>query len=305
MNKTLLRIATRQSALALWQANHIKLQLLTLHPHLKIELIGITTSGDKTLDTPLNKMGGKGLFVKELENALLAGEADIAVHSMKDVPMELPAGLIIPVICEREDPRDAFISKNYPNLASLPSNSIVGTSSLRRSCQLQAVRPDLIIQPLRGNVDTRIRQLDEGKFDAIILAAAGLLRLGLKNRISECFDSFLPAAGQGALGIECRSGDSDIMKIIAPLNHFPTFYCVSAERAMTRRLGGSCQVPIAAYATINQDQLTLQGLVGHPDGSLLLQSQSQASVHEAEKLGEHVAEDLLMKGAREILASLT
>jgi len=306
MVRKLIRIATRKSALALWQANYIKSRLEKANPTLKIELLELITTGDKIITESLSKIGGKGLFVKELENALLAGEADIAVHSMKDVPMDLPDDLILAIMCERENPCDAFISNKYTQVAALPAHSIIGTSSLRRSCQLLALRPDLIIQPLRGNVDTRVRRLDEGKFDAIILAAAGLLRLDLHARIREYLtpENCLPAAGQGALGIECRRDDSEIIELIQPLNHADTYDCVRAERAMTRQLGGSCQIPIAAYATLDNGHITLRGLLGPPDGSLILRAIGQGSRQEAEIIGKQVADSLERQGAKIILQEL-
>lgn len=303
MKKNQLRIATRQSPLALWQANHIKQRLEQAYPDLKVELLGITTSGDKLVNGPLNKSGGKGLFVKELEQALLENKADIAVHSMKDVPMEFPEGLEIAVICERADPRDAFISNHYKSLAELPVGAVVGTSSLRRTCQLHQARPDLNMQILRGNVDTRLKRLDENKYDAIILAAAGLLRLGLQQRITEYLspEVCLPAVGQGALGIECRSADREVLELIKFLNHPSTQQCVLAERAMNLRLHGGCQVPVAAYAILQDEKIMLRGLVGKPDGSILLHANAIDIVNNAVMLGKKVAEDLLQQGAAQIL----
>lgn len=302
----ILRIATRQSALALWQANYIKAQLTQAYPTLKIELLGITTSGDKNLATSLNEIGGKGLFVKELEQALLENKAEIAVHSMKDVPMDFPLGLEIPVICRREDPRDVLISNRFPNLAALPTGAVVGTSSLRRLCQLQALRPDLTIQPLRGNVDTRIQRLDENKFDAIILAAAGLLRLGLAARISEYLppSQFLPAAGQGALGIECRKEDHATHQLIQFLNDDVTHLCVKAERALNKQLEGGCQVPIGAYAQYQNDQLQLKGLIGSLDGRIMLKTELIGSAQQAEELGIKAAKELIKQGAEKILSGI-
>ncbi|MGH8352531.1 MAG: hydroxymethylbilane synthase, partial [Pseudomonas sp.] len=262
-----IRIATRKSALALWQAEHVKARLEQAHPGLRVSLVPMVSRGDKLLDAPLAKIGGKGLFVKELETALLEHQADIAVHSMKDVPMDFPDGLGLYCICEREDPRDAFVSNRYASLDALPAGSLIGTSSLRRQAQLLALRPDLQIQFLRGNVNTRLAKLDAGEYDAIILAAAGLLRLGFGSRIRasiSVLDS-LPAGGQGAVGIECRSADSEIQALLAPLHHRATALRVSAERALNKRLNGGCQVPIACYAELDGEQLWLRGLVGRPD----------------------------------------
>jgi hydroxymethylbilane synthase len=303
MSKDILRIATRQSALALWQANYIKQQLEQQQPQLKIELIGITTSGDKLATSTLNKVGGKGLFVKELEQALLDKQADIAVHSMKDVPMDFPPGLGLGAICEREDPRDVFVSNQYKKLTDLPRGSVIGTSSLRRTCQLRAVRSDLAIQVLRGNVDTRLKRLDENKFAAIILAAAGLKRLNLQQRITEylTLEICLPAVGQGALGIECRLEDSKVLELIKFLDHEATRVCVTAERAMNKQLNGGCQVPVAAYAVLNNKRVLLQGLVGKPTGDLIIKAQAEDVIDNAELLGVSVAENLLRQGAATIL----
>ncbi|WP_263261848.1 hydroxymethylbilane synthase [Pseudomonas sp. RIT-PI-S] len=297
------RIATRKSALALWQANYVKACLEQAHPGLQVSLVPMVSRGDKLLDSPLAKIGGKGLFVKELETALLENEADIAVHSMKDVPMDFPEGLGLYCICEREDPRDAFVSNAFANLASLPSGSVVGTSSLRRQAQLLASRPDLKIHFLRGNVNTRLAKLDAGEYDAIILAAAGLIRLGFEARIRDTLtaEDCLPAGGQGAVGIECRTIDAELHALLAPLNHGPTAARVEAERALNRRLNGGCQVPIAAYAVLEGDQLWLRGLVGRPDGSVLLHAQARASRDDAVGLGQRVADELLEKGAQVIL----
>lgn len=297
------RIATRKSALALWQANHVKARLEQAHPELQVSLVPMVSRGDKLLDSPLAKIGGKGLFVKELETALLDNHADIAVHSMKDVPMDFPEGLGLYCICEREDPRDAFVSNTYDSLASLPKGSVVGTSSLRRQAQLLARRPDLQIRFLRGNVNTRLAKLDAGEYDAIILAAAGLIRLGFEERIRDNLDvtDSLPAGGQGAVGIECRTGDAELHALLEPLHHGPTAARVEAERAMNRRLNGGCQVPIAAYAVLEDDQLWLRGLVGRPDGNALLLAQGRAPREEAEALGQRVADELLAQGAQVIL----
>jgi len=299
-----IRIATRKSALALWQAEYVKARLEQAHPGLKVSLVPMVSRGDKLLDAPLAKIGGKGLFVKELETALLENEADIAVHSMKDVPMDFPEGLGLFCICEREDPRDAFVSNAYDNLEALPPGSVVGTSSLRRQAQLLARRPDLKIQFLRGNVNTRLAKLDAGEYDAIILAAAGLIRLGFAGRIRASIgvDDSLPAGGQGAVGIECRSADREIHALLAPLHHAETAARVTAERALNKRLNGGCQVPIACYALLEDGQLWLRGLVGQPDGALLLRAEGRGS--EAEALGVQVAEQLLAQGAGAILAAV-
>jgi len=298
-----IRIATRKSALALWQAEYVKARLEASHPGLKVSLVPMVSRGDKLLDAPLAKIGGKGLFVKELETALMENEADIAVHSMKDVPMEFPEGLGLYCICEREDPRDAFVSNHFDDLDALPPGSVVGTSSLRRQAQLLARRPDLKIQFLRGNVNTRLAKLDAGEYDAIILAAAGLIRLGFGERIrsSISVDESLPAGGQGAVGIECRTTDSELHALLECLNHAPTATRVVAERALNKRLNGGCQVPIACYAVLEGDQLWLRGLVGQPDGTVLLRAEGRAPAADAEALGVQVAEALLDQGAEQIL----
>jgi hydroxymethylbilane synthase len=290
----------------MWQAEFVRDRLLELHPELEIELVKMTTQGDKILDTPLAKVGGKGLFVKELEQGMLAGDADIAVHSMKDVPMAFPEGLHLPVICQREDPRDAFVSNTYASLADLPAGSKVGTSSLRRECQLRTNRPDLEVLPLRGNVNTRLAKLDDGQFDAIILASAGLKRLGFEDRIREAIapEQSLPAVGQGAVGIETRIDDEEINALLAPLRCPRTWIVVSAERAMNRRLAGGCQVPIAGFALIDGNDVWLRGLVGMPDGSQMLTADARARVEDAEALGEAIAENLLAQGADKILAEV-
>jgi len=303
-----LTIATRESPLALWQAEFVQSTLRQAHPGLDVQLLGMTSRGDQLLDVPLAKVGGKGLFVKELEAALLDGSADIAVHSMKDVPMEFPEGLGLGVICAREDPSDAFVSNRFQALAELPAASVVGTSSLRRECQLRARRPDLQVKFLRGNVNTRLRKLDEGEYDAIILASAGLIRLGFAQRIAQRMglaDS-LPAGGQGAVGIELRTGDTEVLALLQTVHDEPTARRVTAERAMNRRLEGGCQVPIACYADFVGDgeQLLLRGLVGKPDGSQLLRAEATAPAAEAEQLGVRVAEDLLSQGAAAILAEV-
>ncbi len=306
MSVSTLRIATRKSPLALWQAEHIKARLQALHPALAIELITFTTQGDKILDTPLSKIGGKGLFVKELEAAMLDGRADIAVHSMKDVPMEFPEGLELGVICTRENAQDAFVSNKYQSLNDLPHGAVVGTSSLRRQCQIQQLRPDLVIESLRGNVQTRLKKLDEGQYDAIILAAAGLIRMELSDRIASFIpiEQSLPAGGQGALGIEWRVGDSAIHELIKPLHDADTAACVLAERALNRRLQGGCQVPIAAYAQLQQGQLHLRGLVGSVDGKTLLRTTQQGAAKDAEAIGIAGAEALLAQGAGAILTAV-
>jgi len=292
--------------LAIWQAEFVRDSLLALHPDLDIQLVRMSTQGDKILDTPLAKVGGKGLFVKELEQGILAGDADIAVHSMKDVPMAFPEGLHLPVICQREDPRDAFVSNTYTSLDDLPAGAKVGTSSLRRECQLRGHRPDLEVLPLRGNVNTRLSKLDEGQFDAIILASAGLKRLGFEDRIRKAMtpEQSLPAVGQGAVGIETRIDDVEVNALLAPLRCPRTWIVVSAERAMNRRLAGGCQVPIAGFALIDGDEVWLRGLVGRPDGSRMLIADARAKVEDAEALGEAIAENLLSQGADEILAEV-
>ena len=302
----IIRIATRKSPLAMWQAEHVSAELRRLHAGLEVEIVGMTTRGDKILDAPLAKVGGKGLFVKELEQGMLAGDADIAVHSMKDVPVDFPEGLHLAVILDREDPLDAFVSNRFDGLDALPQGACVGTSSLRRQCQLAGRRPDLRIEPLRGNVNTRLSKLDAGEYDAIILAAAGLKRLGFSDRIRACIsvEDSLPAIGQGAIGIECRSNDERVHGLIAPLHDSATTECVLAERAMNARLQGGCQVPIAGHAVHDGGELYLRALVGTPDGSRLLRAEGRAPVADAERLGESVADDLLVQGADEILAAL-
>ena len=302
-----LTIATRESPLALWQAHYVRDALLRAHPGLEVALLGMTSRGDKLLEVPLAKVGGKGLFVKELETALLDGTADIAVHSMKDVPMAFPEGLALGVICEREDPRDAFVSNDYRALEELPPGSVVGTSSLRRECQLRARRPDLEVKFLRGNVNTRLRKLDEGDYDAIILASAGLIRLGFGDRIAQAIpvaDS-LPAGGQGAVGIEIRADDEATLELLQVVHHAPTAQRVIAERAMNACLQGGCQVPIACFAEHRDSgRLWLRGLVGSPDGKRILRSEAELPAPEAEQLGEKVARALLDQGAGEILAEV-
>ncbi len=306
MSTQTIRIATRQSPLAMWQAEFVRDRLMEAHPGLQVKLLGMTTQGDQILNSPLAKIGGKGLFVKELEVSMLNGESDIAVHSMKDVPVDFPEGLHLAVICEREDPRDAFVSNNYKTLDELPQGARVGTSSLRRQCQLREKRPDLDIIDLRGNVNTRLRKLDEGQYDAIILAAAGLIRLGFNDRITQLMetDISLPAIGQGAVGIECRSDDARVNALLAPLNDPDTYTRVMAERAMNNRLEGGCQVPIAGHALLDGNTVHLRGLVGQPDASEMIRGEITGLASEAEQLGIKLADDLLSRGAKEILASL-
>ena len=293
------RIATRKSPLAMWQAEHVAAALREAHADLEVQIVGMSTQGDKILDTPLAKIGGKGLFVKELEQR-------IAVHSMKDVPVTLPEGLHLAVILEREDPRDAFVSNHHADLDALPEGARVGTSSLRRQCQLADRRPDLEIIPLRGNVNTRLRKLDDGEYDAIILASAGLLRLNFGERIRTFIptDDSLPAIGQGAIGIECRSDDARINSLLAPLHHADTAVCVSAERAMNQRLEGGCQVPIGGHATLSDDELHLRGLVGTVDGAEIVRAEIRGARNDAEQLGRTLAEELLEHGAAQILREL-
>lgn len=302
-----LRIATRKSPLALWQANDVADRLRALHPGLHTELLLLSTQGDRILDAPLAKVGGKGLFVKELEQALLDGQADLAVHSMKDVPMELPDGLILPVILEREDPRDAFVSNRYNSVSELPVGAVIGTSSLRRAAQLRARRPDLVIRDCRGNVQTRLAKLDAGDYDAILLASAGLKRLGLAARIAALLpvEDSLPACGQGAVGVECRAFDPFTRRLIAPLNHDRTALRVRSERALNRHLAGGCQVPIAGYAElVGDDVLSLSALVAGVDGRRVLRASQRGSSHDPERLGIAVAEQLLAQGAARILADV-
>jgi len=302
MMKTV-RIGTRKSDLALWQAEYVRARLLAHCPDLTVELVKMTTQGDRILDTPLNKLGGKGLFVKELEQGLLDRRIDLAVHSLKDVTVTLPEGLHIPVTCEREDARDAFVSNKYSDLATLPAGGRVGTSSLRRQCQLRAAHPQLEVLDLRGNVNSRLAKLDAGNYDAVILAAAGLKRLGFAKRIRTHLDpaESLPAVGQGAICIECREDDTEINQLIAVLNHTPTALRVRSERAMNARLEGGCQVPIGAYAELDGDMLHLRGLVGAPDGSRIIRGEIRGPDHRAHELGIALADDLLDRGARGIL----
>lgn len=299
-------IASRESALAMWQARHIQSRLQALYPNTQVEILGMTTTGDQILDTPLAKVGGKGLFVKELEMALADGRADLAVHSMKDVPMNLPEGFMLAATGEREDPRDAFVSNNYASLEDLPAGSIVGTSSLRRQSQLQARFPALKIESLRGNLQTRLRKLDEGQYAAIILAAAGLIRLGLAERIRSVIspENSIPAVGQGALGIEINAARTDLLTILAPLNHPDTQACVEAERGMSRALAGSCTVPLGAYATCEADNITITGFVASVDGKHMLVETAKGHRDAAENLGKQLAAQLRSKGADKILAML-
>ena len=302
-SKEIIRIATRKSPLALWQAYYVRDRLLAIHENLEVELLTMTTQGDIILDTPLAKVGGKGLFVKELEVGILQGDADIAVHSMKDVPVDFPEGLELAVICERGDPRDAFVSNNYASLDDLPAGAVVGTSSLRRQTQIKGNRPDIQIKDLRGNVNTRLRKMDEGEYDAIILAAAGLIRLEMNDRIKGFIsaEQSLPAIGQGAVGIECRVGDERIHNLISTLGDPDSTIRLRAERALNKRLEGGCQVPIGGFAELSGKQLRLRGLVAALDGSQILRAEKTASIDEAEQLGISVAEDLLAQGADKIL----
>ncbi|QHJ11992.1 Porphobilinogen deaminase [Paraglaciecola mesophila] len=306
MSDRVIRIATRKSALAMWQAEYVQAKLLEAHPQLNVELVPMSTQGDRILDTPLAKIGGKGLFIKELEIAMSEGRADIAVHSMKDVPVDFPDGFGLHCICERENPYDAFVSNRYASIEELPQGAVVGTSSLRRQCQIRSARPDLTIRDLRGNVNTRLAKLDEGQYDAIILAAAGLIRLNMHERIKAYIEPTvsLPAVGQGAVGIECRNDDAELIELLKPLNHAETESRVKAERAMNAKLNGGCQVPIGSYAVLNGDELYLRGLVGSPDGSVLLQAEQRGSVNDAQSIGISVAEQLLEKGAGDILQAL-
>lgn len=306
MSQSTLTIATRESPLALWQAHWVKFQLEKHYPKLTIKLLGLTTVADTMLDTPLQKIGGKGLFVKELEEALLDGRADIAVHSMKDVPMALPDGLCLPVMCEREDPRDAFLALTCDTLDDLPEKAILGTSSLRRQSQLANLRPDILMKSLRGNVNTRLERLIKGDYAAIILAVAGLKRLNLTAYIRSylSLEQSLPAAGQGVLGIECRSDDETTQQFIAKLNHAETALCVTAERALCRHLGGGCHVPVAAFAEIVDEKLFLRGLVGEPSGAAILRAAHTGHTSEANQLGIDVANELINQGAQAILAAL-
>lgn len=299
-------IASRESALAMWQALHIQARLQTLYPNCDVQILGMTTTGDQILDSPLSLIGGKGLFVKELETALENGSADLAVHSMKDVPMNLPAGFAMAATGEREDARDAFVSNNYDALESLPHGSIVGTSSLRRQSQLQARLPHLKIESLRGNVQTRLRKLDEGQYAAIILAAAGLIRLGLGDRIRAFISPIdsIPAVGQGALGIEIRANRTDLFEILAPLNHIDTQLCVEAERGFSRALAGSCTVPLGAYALRDGEMINMTGFVASVDGKQMLRETISGRINNADAVGRALAAKLVARGADKILAEL-
>ncbi|ANN66427.1 hydroxymethylbilane synthase [Bordetella bronchialis] len=301
-----LTIATRASRLALWQAEHVRGRLQALYPSCTVELLTLTTRGDQILDRTLSKVGGKGLFVKELENALLDGRADLAVHSLKDVPIDLQAPFELCAMLERADPRDAFVSNRYAGLQDLPDGAVVGTSSLRRESQIRARYPKLVVQPLRGNLDTRLAKLDAGGYDAIVLAVVGLERLGLGGRIRSILqpESSLPAAGQGALGIEIRADRHDVREWLAPLASARTTACVTAERTVSRVLGGSCQVPLAAYATIDGDVLRLRALVASVDGRQVVHAEASGPAAQAERIGAAAARELLDKGADAILADL-
>jgi hydroxymethylbilane synthase len=302
-------IASRESRLALWQAEHVRSALQGLYPRCQVEILGMTTRGDQILDRTLSKVGGKGLFVKELESALADGRADLAVHSLKDVPMLLPEGFVLSTVLEREDPRDAFVSSHFDNLDALPPGSVVGTSSLRREAMLRARYPQLRVEPLRGNLDTRLAKLDRGEYAAILLATAGLVRLGLGARIRSVLEpeESLPAAGQGALGIEIRAGRPELQAWLAPLNHAPTALAAAAERAVSRELGGSCSVPLAAHGRWIDGQLQLDAAVSTPDGSHILSASLRGAVSDtaqAEALGLHVAQELARHGAAQIVAAL-
>ncbi|TRW91348.1 hydroxymethylbilane synthase [Candidatus Methylobacter oryzae] len=306
MTEKIIRIATRKSPLALWQAEHVAERLERTFPGCRTELVKMSTQGDKILDAPLAKIGGKGLFVKELEQGMLEGLADIAVHSMKDVPVEFPDGLHLAAILTREDPTDAFVSNRYSTLHDLPADARIGTSSLRRQCQIKQLYPDAEILSLRGNVNTRLSKLDAGEYDAIILASAGLKRLGMAKRITQCLDTSisLPAIGQGAIGIECRSNDRQINEMLGLLHDDETGLCVTAERAMNTRLNGGCQVPIAGFAQLQDGQLFMRGLVGSPDGNVIYRAERTGGPDEAESIGKMVAEELLAQGADKILQAL-
>ncbi len=304
--KAVVRLGTRRSQLALWQAHYVRDGLMAAHPGLDVEIIEIVTEGDRRTDAPLSAFGGKGLFLKEIEAALVRGEIDIAVHSMKDVTVEIPQGLIIPVICERADPRDALITRTGNGLESLAPNAVFGTCSLRRRCQLKAWQPAFQMRDLRGNVPTRLQRLLDGDFDAIVLATAGLQRLGLDEHIHEALDTkvCLPAVGQGAVGIECRADDDTVQALISVLNHDTSSICVSAERATNRALGGDCHVPIAAFAELDGEKLHLTAAVGQPDGSIVLMAEDTDTSANSVALGERVAAQLIEQGALDILASV-
>lgn len=301
--KNILRIATRKSPLALWQANFIKERILSYYPSIQVEIHGVLTIADKMLATPLNKIGGKGLFVKELEEALLGNKADIAVHSMKDMPANLPPGLTLAIICKRDDPRDAFVSNNFESIWELPKQAILGTSSLRRKAQALRMRPDITVKPLRGNVGTRLRKLDDGEFDAIILASVGLKRLALEHKIKSYFstDQMLPACGQGALGIECREDDTDILDLLSFLKDADTFLEVTAERVLPSQLGASCQLPIASFAVCSQEVLTLNALVSDPEGTEIIKAEVSGPKFSAKDIGLACANKLISQGALQLL----
>ena len=299
-------IATRESQLALWQAEHVKARLMALHPGLEVELLGMTTQGDQILDSPLSRIGGKGLFVKELEMAMAEGRADLAVHSIKDVPMDLPEGFELAAISQREDPRDAFVSNRYPGLDARPAGARGGTSSLRRQAQLRARLPHLNVATLRGNVNTRLRKLDEGQYDGILLAAAGLKRLGFESRITAILapEESLPAVGQGALGIEIRAGNAALAALLAPLNDAETAACVRAERAMSRHLQGGCQAPIGGYAVVDDGQLHLRAFVADLEGIRFYRATVRGALDAPEEVGTQAAEDLIRQGADKLMAEL-
>lgn len=303
MTKRHLIIASRASPLALRQTEWVKQQLQKVHPHLSIDVLEIVTQADKMLNVPLSQIGTKGLFIKELENALFEHRADIAVHSMKDIPMDLPQGMVLPVICEREDARDVFIANQYRTLSQLPRAAVIGTSSLRRQTQLRALRSDVTIADLRGNINTRLNRLDKGDFDALILAAAGMKRMNFSHRIGSylSLEECLPAAGQGALGIECREGDDAVIALVQPINHLATYHCVTAERAVCRHLEGGCMVPIAAFSDIHHDILSIRALVSNRDGTRILRAREQDEPNNADRIGTRVAEELLQQGAAKIL----
>ncbi len=298
-------IASRESRLAMWQAEHVRAKLLALYPQCRIDILGITTQGDRILDRTLSKIGGKGLFVKELEVAIAEGHADFAVHSLKDVPMELPEGFALAAVLEREDPRDAFVSNDYASLDALPAGAVVGTSSLRRQALIAARYPHLVIRPLRGNLDTRLGKLDRGEYAAIILAAAGLKRLGLSQRIRALIEleQSLPAPGQGAMAIEVLDGRDDLLTILAPLNHVPTAQAVNAERTVSRVFGGSCQIPLAAHATVSSGTIRLRAMVATPDGKRMATAAAAGPADEPEMLGQKIAQMLHGQGAEDILAA--
>ncbi len=303
MSLKIIRIATRKSPLALWQAEHVKARLQQHHPELEVELVSMQTQGDRILDTPLSLVGGKGLFIKELEQALYEQQADIAVHSMKDVTIDMAEGLQLPVILKREDPHDVFISATHKRISDLPQGAVVGTSSLRRKCQLMAWRGDLNIKDRRGNVGTRLKKLDDGEYDAIILAAAGVMRLGLEDRISEVISTeiILPAIGQGAIGIQMRTEDNDVLEKIYSLNDETTQKQVETERVVSRRLFGGCQLPIAAYAEIDKERINIYAMVGRVDGSEIIKDSVNGNLQQREALGLQLAETLLKNGADDIL----